>query len=370
MPYPRPTLTQLIAQTYADIRSSLPGADPILRFSNLNILAKAVAALANGHYGYQDWIAQQSNPYTATEENLEAWAALKGVIRIAATKATGSVTFTGTAGVLIPAGTRLVRGDAVEYTTNSDATIGGGGTIAVTVTALIAAAAGNAIAATLLTLGPSITGVAANATVTIGLTGGADAETDDNLRSRMLAAYSAPAQGGSATDYVQWARAVAGVTRAWCEPNGMGSGTVVVRFMMDVTEAAFGGFPQGTDGTATGETRAANATGDQLAVANYIFGLQPVCALVYAVAPINNPINFTITGTAAWSAATKTAVQNAISAALIQNGAPGATVQLSYIEAAIAAVAGTAGFVITTPSGNVTQTSGKIPTLGTVTFAA
>lgn len=369
MPFPRPTLSQLIAQAQTDISSSLPGADPLLRFSILNILATAVAGLAHSHYGYQDWIARQSNPFTATEENLEAWAGLIGVTRIGASAAIGAVTFTGTNGTLVPQGTRLVRGDGVEYTTNADATIASGTAVA-NITASEAAAEGNALVGTVLTLGVSIIGInPSTGSVTTALTGGADAEDDDSLRSRMLAAYAAPPQGGSATDYVNWARQVPGVTRAWCEPNGMGSGTVIVRFMMDVTEAAFSGFPQGSDGTATGETRAANATGDQLAVANYLFGLQPVCALVYAVAPIANPIAFTITGTAAWSAGLKTQVQNAISAALVQIGVPGQTVDLSYIEAAIAAVAGTAGFVITVPAGNVAQTAGKLPTLGVVTFS-
>lgn len=369
MPFPRPLLSQLIQQVYADIRSNLPGADPLLRFSNLNILAKAVAALANGHYGYQDWIAKQSNPFTATEENLEAWAALKGIVRLPAAVATGVVTFTGTPATLIPAGTRLVRGDSVEYTTDADATLGGGGTITANVTAAEAAALGNALVATILTLGTAIIGVNPAATVTTALTGGADAESDDSLRTRMLQAYAAPPQGGSETDYVQWARQVPGVTRAWCEPNGMGSGTVIVRFMMDVTQAANDGFPQGTDGVATDEPRATAATGDQLTVANYIFDLQPVTALVYAVAPIDNPIAFTLTGTGAWSAELKAEVENAIEAALIQQGVPGETVLLSYIEAAIAAVAGTAGYVITVPAANVAQTAGQLATRGAMTYA-
>lgn len=369
MPFSRPTLATLIQQAYADIGASLPGADPLLRFSNLNILAKVVANFAVGHYGYQDWIAKQSNPFTATDENLEAWAGLKDIVRLGAAKAVGSITLSGTPAILIPAGTLLVRGDGVQYTTNADATIGGGGTITAAVTALIAEAAGNSPIATVLTLGTAIPGVSSNAPASTALTGGADAEDDDSLRSRMLAAFAAPPQGGSITDYPQWARQVPGVTRAWCVPNGMGSGTVVVQFMMDETEAAFGGFPQGADGCAAAETRGATAAGDQLAVANYIFTKQPVCALVYATSPVAHPIAFTLTGTGAWSAALKAQVSAAILSALVQTGVPGATVDLSYIEAAIAAVAGTAGFVITVPAGNVAQTPGQLPTLGVVTFS-
>lgn len=369
MPHPRPKLSELISQAYADVSSNLPGADPLLRFSNLNILCKAVAALANGHYGYQDWIAKQSNPFTATDEALEAWAALKDVIRLGATPAGGSITLTGPPATLIPGGTSLVRGDGVKYALNADATIGGGGTVSAAVTAVVAAAAGNAPIGTVLTLGTGIPGVQSNAPTSTALTGGSDAEGDDSLRSRMLAAFAAPPQGGNETDFVQWARAVAGVTRAWCERNGMGTGTVVVRFMMDVTEAAFGGFPQGSNGGATAEPRTTAATGDQLAVANYIFSLEPVCALVYAVAPIANPIAFTVTGTAAWSAGLKAQVEAAIDAVLKQIGVPGQTVDLSYIEAAIAAVPGTAGFVMTVPAANVAQTAGQLPTRGAMTYS-
>lgn len=369
MPFQRPTLSTLIAQAQSDIASSLPGADPLLRFSNLFILAKAFAGLANLHFGFEDWIAREAVPFTATDENLEGWAGLKGIVRLPATAAIGQASFSGTPATLIPAGTLLVRGDGVQYTTNAPATIGGGGTITAAITASIPAADGNSPIATILTLGTAIPGIQSNASATTALTGGADVESNASLRTRMLQAYAAPPQGGSATDYVEWARQVPGVTRAWCEPNGMGAGTVIVRFMMDETEAAFAGFPQGTDGVATGEGRGSPGTGDQLAVANYIFALQPVTALVYAVAPIANPIAFTITGTGAWSAALKSQVSAAIAVSLLQTGVPGATVDLSYIEAAIAAVAGTAGFVITVPAGNVAQTAGKLPTLGVVTFA-
>jgi uncharacterized phage protein gp47/JayE len=46
---------------------------------------------------------------------------------------------------------------------------------------------------------------------------------------------------------------VPGVTRAWCAPNGFGSGTVVVYTMWDSAEAAHNGFPQGTDGVSQNE---------------------------------------------------------------------------------------------------------------------
>jgi uncharacterized phage protein gp47/JayE len=110
------------------------------------------------------------------------------------------------------------------------------------------------------------------------------------------------------------------------------------------------------------------ATGDQLTVANAIISLQPVTALVYACAPINNAVNFTLTGTASWSTTTKNAVSAAISGVFLSNGSPGGTINMSDIESAIGAVSGTAGFVITSPVGNIANATGNLPVLGTVTF--
>lgn len=377
MPFSRPKLSDLKNQVAADIAANLPGADALLRFSNLGITGQVQAMLAHGHYGYLDWIAKQAIPFTATDEALEAWAGLKGVTRKAAVAATGTVTFTGVNGSDIPAGTLVVRGDSVQYTTNADVVVSGGVAL-VTVTASVPSAASTLTAGGVMTLGVAIAGVQSGGTVTTPGTPGADAETDDSLRSRMLQQYAAPPQGGDYADYIEWALQVPGVTRAWCTPNGMGIGTVIVFFMMDVSEAAHGGLPQGTNGVATLETRDTAATGDQLVVANYIFPLRPVTALVYASAPTTNAVNFTISGLSGASTATKNAIAAAISDVFVREGGPGGafdalgnlqgTVDLSLIETAIAAVAGTQPFVITAPTANIVSTAGKIPILGTVTY--
>ena len=368
MPFERPSLSELRLEVKTDINSNLPGSDPLLRNSNLGILADAMAALAHGHYGYLDFIALNGVPFTATGEYLEAWASLKGVNRIPATKATGSVEFTGTAGAIIPAGTLIVRGDGVEYTTDADITLDIAGEGTGTATASEAGAAGDCVSGSVLVLGVSIAGVNSNGEATTPFAGGADQEDDESLRSRMLLAYANPAQGGNANDYVQWAREVPGVTRAWTLANGMGVGTVVVYFMMDEVRSAFDGFPQGTDGGATDETRTTPAVGDQLLVANHIYPLRPVTALVYAVSPIQNDIDLTIDNLGAASVATKAAIAAAVADVFSREGAPGATINLSSIESAIAAVANTAGFVITSPTDNIAQTTGQLPVLGVITY--
>lgn len=374
MPFTRPTLSEIKQQVAQDIASGLPGSDALLRFSNLYITGMAQAGLAHQHYGFLDWIAQQAVPYTATGEFLEAWSGLKGVTRKPAAQASGQITFSGNVGVVIPSGTPIVRGDGVQYASTADATVSGGGTAVVSATANAdasgqAGAFGNCITGTVMNLGTAIAGVQSGGSVTADFTGGADLETDDSLRSRMLAAYQQVPQGGAIADYIQWATAVPGVTRAWCNPTGFGAGTVVVYTMWDQSESIHAGFPQGTDGVATLETRASPATGDQLTVANHIYPLRPATALVYSVAPIASPINFTISGLSGSSSATKALIASTIDGVLYLNGtATGGTIALSLIESAVAAIAGTTGFVITTPGGNVTTAIGSLPTRGTITY--
>jgi uncharacterized phage protein gp47/JayE len=191
----------------------------------------------------------------------------------------------------------------------------------------------------------------------------------------MLFAYQNSPQGGAVNDYITWAKQVSGVTRAWSNPNGFGAGTVVVYAMLDYAEAANGGFPVGTNGVATAETRGAAATGDQLTIANYIYPLRPATALVYVCAPNQQIVNFTISGSANFSAATKVSIQSAIAGVFVMYGSPisstagqNGTIYLSYIESAIAAIAGTTGFVLVSPTTNIVGTTGQLPVLGTITW--
>ncbi|MGY2158626.1 baseplate J/gp47 family protein [Pseudomonas tolaasii] len=375
MPFTRPTLSDLRARVAADITSGLPTADGLLRFSNLQITGKAVAGLAHLNYGYLDWIAKQGVPYTSSGEYLEAWAALKKVYRKTPTKAVGSVSFRGTPGVTVDAGTQVVRGDSATYPSLATAQVAADGTVVLQVKADVAGEAGNTPVGSLMTLGASIDGVQSTGAVTAAITGGADQESEESLYGRMLEAYQSAPNGGSNSDYPMWARLVPGVTRAWVAPNGFGTGTVVVYAMLDEANAAQGGFPQGTNGISPSDNRVTSgnlAAGDQLIIANTIYPLQPVTAMVYVCAPIASPVPFTITGLTGATLATRAAVAAAISGVLLEQGAPlanGSFVGLSDIDSAVTAIAATKGFVITSPAANIPNKLGQMPTLGTITWA-
>jgi uncharacterized phage protein gp47/JayE len=351
--------------------SDLPNADGFLRRSALRVLAWVQAGLAYLHYGYLDWIASQAVPFTATAEYLEAWAAMAPtpVLREVPTFASGPAAFTGVAATPLPAGTLCARSDLTQFVTLATASVIGT-TVSVTVQAVVAGSAGNTDSGAPLVLSTVVPGINSTGAATGPITGGTDTETDPALRTRMLESYAAPPHGGNAADYVTWALEVPGVTRAWAGP-GMRAGGVVVYFMMDLADAAYGGFPQGSNGVATLETRDTAATGDQLAVANLIYPLRPVTSVVYAFAPIAETQAFTLAGLVSTTPAQKTQVAAAITGLFLTFDSPLATtsIEQSDVDAAITAIGGLPSFAITSPSSwPITSAAGYLFTLGTLTY--
>lgn len=388
MPFARKTRTELVAEYIEDIKTSLGLNEALLRFSNLNIIAKLQGAASHLMLGYLDWIAKQAVPFTATDENLEGWAALKNVFRIASENATGSITFNGVAGAIIPAGQEINRtADDTAFITLSETNFLADGDLAIEVKALEPGISANTEAGTAMQFAEGIDGVDNAGTVTTPITGGTDVESNESLFDRTMFAYQQTPHGGADVDYQRWAREVAGVTRVWINEYGAGPGTVVVYPMFDEQNTVHNGFPQGTDGGATLEPRIPTATGDQLAVADYIYGdeRQPVTAEVHLDAPIADPKDFTITGLQDATQAIKDEITVAIENVFKEQGecvrkiindatgdvtTTGSLVELSYIQVAIASIAGTTPFVITSPTANITTILGYLPTLGTITYEA
>jgi uncharacterized phage protein gp47/JayE len=348
--FSRPTLTQLIDRQAADIESRLPGADARLRRSNLGVLAKVLAGSVHGLYGALDYYSRQVIVDTADAEYLERWAAVWGVTRKVAAAASGPVTFTGLAGLVVPAATVLRRADGLEYLLAGDVTLTGGSGTG-TVSASTPGAASNAVAGQVLPFLSPVAGVSSNTTVAAGgLVGGSDAESDDSLRARLLARIKSPAQGGSANDYVTWALEVAGVTRAWVYPQELGLGTVSVRFMRDNDTPS-----------------AIPDAGEVAAVQAYIDARRPVTAVVTVVAPVAVPLNFTIQLTPNTVAA-RAAVEAELVDLVRREATPGGTLLISRIREAISLAVGESDHVLTAPAANVVRATGEISTFGVITW--
>lgn len=369
MPFARPTLTALRDAAIQDITTSgIPGLDGLLRTAVLRALAWVMSGLAYSVYGYIDWIARESVPFTATDEYLEAWAALIAIYRKDSTPASGTgAQFSGTEGIVVPTGSTLTRQDGTPYVSTADATVDVTGVVLVPLLASVNGAGTNCDPGMSMSLDPPIAGINSGGVVVGSIVGGADQETNDELRTRMLFKYAAPPQGGAAADYIEWATEVPGCTRAWIEPQGEGPGSVTIYTMFDEINSASGGFPVGTDGGATREARIPPATGDQLLVADHIWPLRPVTALVYSAAPAPLAIDITL---AALDPAT-VEIEAQIAASLVDMflavGEVGGTIYPSQLYEAISLTPGVNHFVMLAPIAAVVANAGVLPVLGTLT---
>jgi len=286
MPWTTPTLKETRRLTRDYVLSQL-GAKVMIPNSVLRIMSDAMSGLTHLTLLYIDWLSKQFLPDTAEQE----WLDRHGVIwlvnadgslgRKAATYAKGALRFEGSvAGTLIPIGSVLTGNNGVEYQTVTAGAISSDLAGSANAVALTSGVIGNLPDGEALFLSPAIDGVT-SAFAVGDMTGGVDMETDEQLRERVLFRIRQPPMGGDANDYVAWAMAVPGVTRAWCSPLEMGMGTVTVRFMMDDVRAGNGGFPLQEDCDM---------------VAEYLDTQRPVAVKDFFVeAPIPEPIDFTIT---------------------------------------------------------------------------
>lgn len=365
MPFNRKTLTQLVDEAASDINAALPGADSRLRRSGLKVIGQVLAAAAHGLYGFLDWISRQVMVDTAETDYLNRWAAIWGITRKGATKAAGTATVIGNSGSPVTAGSVLQssspNSDPVEFTTDAEVIVVDG-TAILDITAVEGAAAGNLAPGSLLTFATPLPGIATSASV-VALEGGADAEADESLRERVLERIRKPPHGGSENDYVQRAREVPGVTRAWAYGGEMGLGNVTLRFMMDDVNAAFGGFPQG-------DSKPSTPTGDIATMQDYLDAeaWRPITAEIYAVAPIALPLDVTVEGLVPNTAETQAEVIAEIEDMIFREAVPGGKIPVSKIWEAASIAAGEQGHKITAPTDDVVMPTGYLSVLGVVTF--
>ena len=131
---------------------------------------------------------------TATGIQLDRVCQYIGITRKPADRATGSVIFTGTAGTVIPANT-IVKADEILFWTLTVVTVGVDGTVSANIMALEAGVIGNVQPGTINALFKTVSGVSAVIN-TLATSGGDEAESDDELRTRFDQSISA---GGSST---------------------------------------------------------------------------------------------------------------------------------------------------------------------------
>ena len=315
MPWQTPTLAK-VRQTNRDyIIARLR--QPLIPNDYPRFLADANAGNAHLNLQYLDWLATQLLPDTAEQQFLDKWANIYLVNadgsrgRKVATFASGTMTMAATVtGSVLPAGSILtaLSGSATLSFQTTMATVLAASPTPVPIRALTSGAAGNLEAGSALNLAVAVPGVDGSSALVVALAGGADEETDDELRARVLFRIRNPPMGGDADDYVGWALEVAGITRAWCAPQEQGIGTVTLRVMCDDLRASTGGLP---------------TAADLAAVQSYVNTVRPVTVKeFFVVAPIFQPIDFVVTNLKGDSVALRAAIATSTAAMLFQRAKP------------------------------------------------
>lgn len=196
----------------------------------LQVLAGELYALSTS----LGWLRRQAFPQTALGEELSLHAEQRGLSRITAQKAQGKLLFSRSTplsyDVLIPKRTvcASVEDEAVEYETTEDVVLKAGElSVSAEAEAAIGGERGNAAAERITTLVTPPIGIEA-VTNPQSFVGGKDSETDEELRNRLMRAYSVLPNGTNAEFYRRLALEVEGVTSARVAPRKNGAGTVGV----------------------------------------------------------------------------------------------------------------------------------------------
>jgi uncharacterized phage protein gp47/JayE len=359
--FSRPTLSEIINRIKSDIVSRIIGATTLLRRSILTVMSYAYAGAVHLLYGNIEYNKDQLFILTADTESLEKHANEYGISRTASTKATGTATATGTDAIIIPQFTELQSATGQVYLTDTAEVISGG-IATLDLTAKVAGDEGNDDGSISLTFVSPISGIITTTTASsAGFDGGADEETDEALRARVLARKRQPPHGGTETDYVAWMKEVSGVTRAWCLPLYQGLGTIGCAFVRD-------GDPDILPSDAEVATVKAYVISHADPITGKTVGI-PVTAEenLYMIDLENLAVNFTISiypNNGDTQAAVLTQLQDLIKV----DGGPAETIRLSRIRAAISAAVGEEYHNLDYPIADITASTNQLHRMGTITF--
>lgn len=342
MPFERPSLREILTRIAADVESRLTKQQ--IRRSNAKVYERVLAGASHEIHAHIDWLQKQLFFDTAETDFLDRWASVFGIYRTPATTAGGTIQLSYAADpVDVPAGTVLQSDAGIQYQTVGSPTSEG----VATVEALLPGAGGNLDEGDALNFVSPIAGVD-SAAECLGVSGGTDAETDEELRTRLLERARQTPCGGAAHDYIAWAKEVPGVTRAWVVA---GTGTVQVYFVCDDLPDII-------------------PTAEKIAEVQAKLDYErPVTAITTALAPATQAVNIRISSLTPSTTAVRSAVEKALADLFISEAEPGGLMYLSHIRAAISNAAGEIDSTVVQPAANIQAPANTLLTLGTITWS-
>ncbi len=358
MPISIPTVASIRDQIISDIEGKLGTTVPILAKATLRVIASALAGALALLYRLARWAYSQIFPQTAETDALVLIGERYGITRIAAVKAKLTAAVTGTDGTNIPAGALWVSPAGVVYTQTGLAIIAGG-TTTITIEALIAGASANLAPAATVGAASPVAGMNGTATIASTVTTGVDEEADADLRTRVIQRMQSQPQGGAAPDYIQWAREVAGIVKAFAFNTS--AGNVTVYPLQAITGAA-----RIPSGPKINEVTAYLSATER----------RPLAATVTAAAMTELTENVTITGLSPGDVATKQIISDALTALYYaayprqypDEINPTAVLSVAAVWGIVAGSGATATAVALSLGTNYTLGNGEIVKLGTVTW--
>lgn len=349
--------SEISARLRGSLRRYLPGTDALIWPNNLTPIVKVFALALHDMHLRASWLYDQIFASTASAQHLDRHATELGLVRRSVSRSEGVVTTTGLPNTIYPAGIRYLSGNRL-FRSISDVRSDGAGALTLSLISEDFGSAMNVAAGAQLTRAdPSLfAGLSQSAIVganSIG--GGADIESEESLRARILDRKRRPPQGGAISDYEQFARAVPGVTQAWAWSWVHGPGTVGVWFLF---EGRANGIP---------------TAGDVAVVQEALDSRRLIRANAVAAAPIPKPLNITIAGLGDDTTSTREAIDKSLRAMLVERARPGVSfsafvLSRSWISEAISAAIGEDRHRLILPVDDLTYYNGEMPVLGVVSY--
>lgn len=217
MPFKRDSLEVLLDRTYAQYTSLFKPLDKTPRHSLVKVFSSVDAGIYHQLLGDLDFLSKQVFPDTAEGDYLRAhWS--HRVTPLYAVSASGEAVATGLPGKSVPGGSIFKSPAGERYYTTAAYRTGEAGTALITVTAGDTGLKTNLAPGEELSFASAVpAGINAKAIVAgKGISGGADAETDEAYLTRVLLHLRNPVRYGKSGDFAAWARdATPEVSAAW-----------------------------------------------------------------------------------------------------------------------------------------------------------
>lgn len=197
---------------------------------DLAVRFQAAAAQLMALYHYGDYIYRQAFPQTAQAESLDLHGQRRGLSRLEARRATGTLRFSVSSALKVPLaiaeGTVCLSGEGTAFETiESGAILAGDTYVDVQAQAVEPGPQGNAVAKSITVMQTPPDGVE-QVTNPERFSGGRDQETDEDYRDRILESYKGLNNGTNVAFYRELALSVDGIDEVAVIPQINGAGSV------------------------------------------------------------------------------------------------------------------------------------------------